>query len=121
MQKPCVIIYGPTITSDAELIQKLNKHVTIIICLEKDQFEALLETNNVDILLFEITTDSIVNLNIIKTIKRKYPHIEVILIDGIGHRNILARAFASGARDAFPISYNRGLLIERILALLRQI
>ncbi|MFQ5865340.1 MAG: hypothetical protein ACE5IW_08950 [bacterium] len=121
MQKPCVIISGPTITLDDELDLELNKYGTTLKCPENDQIEAILETTKVDILLLEITTDSTVDLNIIETINRKFPHIKIILIDAIGNRNILARAFALGAKDAFPISSNRALLLERIQALLRKI
>lgn len=121
MQKPYVIISGPTITSDEELFHELNKYMTTVKCLESSEIETLLATHKVDILLFEITTDSKVDLNIIKNIRNKFSMVEIILIDAIGDRNVLARAFASGARDAFPIAYNRALLLERIQALLRRI
>ncbi|MFQ5770506.1 MAG: hypothetical protein ACE5HX_08225 [bacterium] len=121
MQNHCVIIAGPTITSDEELFHELNKHVTTVKCLENSLIETLLATHKVDILLFEITTDSAVDMNIIKIIRNKFPDIEIILIDGVGNRSVLAQAFALGARDAFPLSYNRALLLERIQALLRQI
>ena len=121
MQNHFVIIAGPTITSDEELFHELNKHVMTVKCLKNSQIETVLATHKVDILLFEITNDSAVEMNIIKIIRNKFPHVEIILIDAIGNRNILARAFASGARDAFPKSYDRALLLERILALLRRI
>lgn len=120
MPNPCVLISGPT-SLDQGLLQELQKHATTLKCLQSSEIDAILESTEVTIVVLEITPDSSVDLDIIKAIKNKLPKIEIILIDGSDDGKIRARAFALGARDAFPKSYNRELLVERIQALLRQI
>ncbi len=119
MPKPCVLLSGPTLALDDPLVQELQKHVTALKCRKHAEIAAILETARVDILLLEITTESTMNLKIIKTIKRNFPHLKIIVVNGNGNRKALARAFASGAKDAFSKSYDRTLLVERIQALLR--
>ena len=121
MPKPGVLISGPTISIDEPFIQELQNHAGILKCRLNNKIAAIFETAEIGVLVLEITADSWSDLNIIKTIKRKFPNIEIILINGNDDQGVLAKAFALGAKDAFPKSYDRELLVERIQALLRQI
>ncbi|MFQ5706634.1 MAG: hypothetical protein ACE5HO_04245 [bacterium] len=121
MPKSCVLISGPTISLDEHLFRELQKHVITLKCGQNNEIVAVLETAEIAILVLEMTSATSADLDIIKTIKSHCQKIEIILIGGNDDRNIIAKAFALGAKDAFPKAFDRSLLVERIQALLRQI
>jgi response regulator RpfG family c-di-GMP phosphodiesterase len=53
-------------------------------------------------------------LKIIKRMKNHVPNIVIILIDGHGNRDVIARVFSYGIQDAFRRPYNRVLMVERV-------
>lgn len=120
MPDSCVLIAGPTLTRDEALSNGLQSAAAILKCRDHSACEAILERAAVEVLLLEIESADDSEVAFIKKIKNKFPEIEIIVIDGNGNRDLIAKAFAMGARDAFPKPYDSALVVERVKALLRQ-
>ena len=48
----------------------------------------------------------------------QFPDTVIIVVDGDQNRDVIAKAFSYGAKDAFRIPYKRALIVERVQALL---
>lgn len=121
MPNPRVLIHGPNISTDATLVKRLGGAVEPLGGLPPRKLEtALRERHNTTILLLEIEDAESFDLPILAMIRREFPEIYIILVDGSGDRKLLAKAFALGIKDAFPKPVKRDLLVERINILLRQ-
>lgn len=122
MKKPTVLISGSTISSDDLLCKEVQSNsVTVIKNSENHLVESIVLKNKIDLILFELDKHSNSEVSIIRRVKNKYPAIEFILINGNGNRNIIANAFAFGAKDFFKKPFNRPLLIEKVKAIIKEI
>ncbi len=115
MPKPCVLIVGPEISSDLALIERLSNEATLLPIRDYTSARGILEQQGVDLLLLELRKEASFDISLVSTAKQIRPQVSIIVINGEG----LADAFARGASDAFPRPYDRELLVERILALVR--
>ena len=95
--------------------------MTLRRCRHNHDIEDILATSKVGVIVFELTQETLEDLLILEAITQKHPELDIILIDGCGDRKVLARAFALGARDAFPAAYKSELLLERIEAIIRRL
>ena len=112
-----ILISGSTVAKDDILSNELQKSGTIFKTTDNSQVETILASQKVDLLLMEIShTHS--EVGIIEDVKKKYPDIKIILINGNGVRDVIAQGFQYGAKDAFRKPYKRDLLVERISALI---
>jgi PleD family two-component response regulator len=68
--------------------------------------------------IIEISEENSAELELIKRIKDQFPDTVIILIDGDDGREVIARAFSYGVKDAFRKPYNYALIVERVQALL---
>lgn len=118
--KQCILISGLTIALDVELVSQLQKIATVLTNLENKKVEAIIAHTQVDLVLLEIEEHNLSEVESIKNVKTLYPDIEIVLVDGEGDRNMMAKAFKYGARDAFRKPYKIGLLLSRIKALLKR-
>ncbi len=119
MKEHCILISGHTIAADAALGDDLAKAAEILKNRDNNQVESIVSEKSVDVLLLEVLSKSASEIEIIKAIKNRHPHTEIILIDGDADRDVIATAFSYGIKDAFRKPYNRGLIVERVYALLR--
>ncbi len=119
MAKYTVVLSGAMVANDEALIEALQAHVTLIRNAHPSQLEAVLDQQAVDLLLLEITTQDTATVEQIGAIKKRVPQLEILLINGNGNRELLARAFALGARDAFRKPYLPALIVERVLGVLK--
>lgn len=79
---------------------------------------SILDNRKVELILFEIVNEHLADIDLIKKLKSKFPGIIILLIDGNGNRNLIAKAFENGAKDAFRKPYRYDLIEERVKALL---
>jgi len=119
MKKNYVLISGPTIAHDEELTRKLQEITKTLRNLDNNRIESILSKRKVDLILLEISKDFASEIEMIGNIKSQFPNMEIILINGNGKVDVLAKAFSYGARDAFRKPYKIDLIVERVGALLK--
>ena len=119
MMKHCILISGSTIALDTKLVTELQKIAAVVTNLDNSNVESFIENTQVDLILLEIFNKKRSEIEMIKTIKNRYPRVEIILINGEGNQDLMAEAFKYGARDAFRKPYKTALIVERVDALLR--
>ena len=115
-----ILVSGSRISSDGELKRKLQKSTSVLINSDNSRIESILDRNDIDIILLEVAVDNGSDLNLIRNIKRRFPNTTIILINGNGNRNVIAKAFDLGANDAFRVPYIRRLIVERVNALIQE-
>jgi len=119
MMKHCILISGSTIALDTKLVTELQKIAAVVTNLDNNNVESFIENTRIDVILFEILNKKLSEIEMIKTIKSRYPRVEIILINGEGNQDLIAKAFKYGARDAFRKPYKIALIVERVNAILR--
>jgi DNA-binding NtrC family response regulator len=77
-----------------------------------------LNNRKIDLILFEVINEYPADIDLIKKIKANFPGIILLLIDGNGNRNLIAKAFENGVKDAFKKPYRYDLIEERVKGLL---
>lgn len=113
MHQRFILISGPSISKDIELISELEKIATVIVIRESSNILQLLKLEYFDLVLYELP-DSKVDL--IRLMKEKSQNIKIIIIDG--DRDAVVQGFRYGATDAFRKPYRGHLLVERVRALM---
>ncbi|MDR4497544.1 MAG: hypothetical protein MRK02_06425 [Candidatus Scalindua sp.] len=121
MERHCVLVSGPTVASDDKLICELQKNVFTLTNTDNNRIESILMERKVDLILIEISHGSDSEVEIIKKIKSLYPGVQIILINGNGDRELIARAYAYGAKDAFRMTYKTPLIVEMVKAIVRKL
>ena len=119
MEKPCALVTGESISKDDVLLNTLQKNIKVISNKDNAQVEAIIKKNKIAIILLEISGNyKPSEINLIKEIKIQLPYCKIILINGNGNREAIARAFSNGANDLFRKPYKTDLIIDRVKALL---
>mgnify|MGYP001088952571 CR=1 FL=1 len=118
MKKHCILVSGSTVAIDEELVDELQKSAKVLKNTDNNQVEAIISERKVDLILFEISKDHFSEVEIIKSVKTRFPNIEILLINGNQDRELTAKAFSYGAKDAFRKPYKSPLIVERVNALL---
>ena len=118
MKKRRVLISGHSLSFDEELYGALQKIVTVLKISDNHWLEALLAYKPVDLVIIEISKENSADLELIKRIKNQFPNTVIILIDGDNSREVIARAFSYGVKDAFRKPYDYALIVERVQSLL---
>lgn len=120
MKKRCILISGHSLSFDEELYVALQKIATVLKISDNHWLESVMTHNPVDLVMIEISEENSAELELIKRIKKQFPNTVIILIDGSEDRDVIARAFSYGVKDAFRKPYNYALIVERVQALLSQ-
>ncbi len=118
MSVPSVLISGPTIANDEDLVRKLQRIALVKLSLQNSRIETILSGKKVDLLLLEVLRENTSDTELIKKIKEGFPSLAIILIDGDTDRDVVARAFKYGVKDAFRKPYMCDLIAERVQAIL---
>ena len=118
MEKKCVLISGPSIAIDPQLGAEIQKSAMVLKNSDNRQILSLLQNRKVELILIEIIDEHISDIDLIQKIKIKFPEIMIVLIDGDGNRNLIAKAFEYGVKDAFRKPYRYDLIEERVKGLL---
>ena len=120
MEKYRILLSGPLVPFDQDLIGVLQQHAQILTNSENRQIEPILQKQKVNLIIFEITKKNNIDVALIKNINNKFSEIPIILIDGNGNTDIIVQAYPFGVKDVFKKPYKRYLVAERSNALLRQ-
>ncbi len=120
MKKRRVLISGHSLSFDEELYAALQKIAAVLKISDNHWLESLMIHNPVDLVIIEILEENSAELELIKRINDQFPNTVIILIDGDENREVIARAFSYGVKDAFRTPYKRDLIVERVKMLLNQ-
>ncbi len=119
MEKPIVLISGSLISRDEQLLSEIKLIAHVYKNAESHKIETILKKTRVDLLLLELLKNNRSGIEIVKKIKKEFPMIQVVLINGNGNRDVIAEGFNDGIKDAFRVPYNRDLIVERINTILK--
>ena len=115
-----MILSGPTIIYNEGLFSELFKIAFTIKNSDNQILPTILSDIECDLVLFELSTGSANEFELIKKIKTRFPDIDIVLLDEIDDCECVAQAFAYDIKDAFRKPYKIDLIIERIRALLQR-
>jgi PleD family two-component response regulator len=118
MNKKCILISGPTIARDPQLGNEIQKNAIVLKISDNREIFPILKNRKVELILLEIINEYLSDIDLIKNIKSKFPEILIVLIDGNGNRNLIAKAFEYGVKDAFKSPLRYDLIEERVRGLL---
>ncbi len=118
MKNRCVLMSGRSLFDDEVLGEALQKIAVVVKSSEKSQIESIMAKKPVDLVIFEISQEHPAEVDLIKRMKKQFPDTIIIVVDGDGDREVIAKAFSYGAKDAFRKPYKRDLMVERVQALL---
>jgi DNA-binding NarL/FixJ family response regulator len=116
-----ICLAGRTVSNNWSLIEPLKKQaqVTVVEPIDLLLRNAVLST--VSVLVLDCTDGGAVGIEALRALKRTYPRLCVVLVNGGLTQNEIAAAFREGARDYFSHHYNTQLLVERVQYLCRQV
>ena len=115
MKSRVILIAGSSIGQDTFLIKSLRHVAKVYYTKNMNRIKAVLNKQDVDIIILEIGTDQADKENIIENLMTSFENLKIILIND--DRDIIAQAFSFGIVDAFRRPFKIDLLIERIIAL----
>lgn len=121
MKVYCVMISGPTITNDCQLVTELQKNSLVVMNSDNSRIESIIRNIKIDLILFEISKKSNSDVVIIGNIKIQFPDIPIIVMNGNGDNEIMIEAFTNGVIDAFKKPYKYHLIVERVNAIFRRL
>ena len=119
MEKPTVLISGPLISHDEQLLSEIKQIACVYKNINNHKIESILKKTKIDLLLLELLRSNRTGIEIVKKIKKEFPMIQVVLINGNGNRDVIAEGFNDGIKDAFRKPYICSLIAERINAILK--
>jgi DNA-binding response OmpR family regulator len=82
--------------------------------------ESFLGEHRVDLLIIEIAEKRDLSDDLIKRLRSRLPRMLILIVNGNGNREVIARAFSDGIVDAFHRPYDPHLIAERAIAILRE-
>ncbi len=112
------MISGPAIASDENLLNSLEQNAEVIRNVDNSEIDSIIRSHKVDLILLEILGSEGSGIELIKTLRRRFPHVAIVVIDGNGDQDKLVKAFNYGVKDAFRKPYKSDLIAERVNAIL---
>jgi DNA-binding NtrC family response regulator len=116
VQNSCVLVSGPLVCKDENLILALKKFATVLTNCNSSKIKSFLNSSNISVIILELANGEPNEVRIIEYIKTQFRNTKIILING--DRDLFVKAFSLGANDAFRKPYRRDLLVQRVIALL---
>lgn len=118
MERHNLLLSGPTISHNKNLIRSLSTYVSVIKNQNYNLIEPQLETYHIDLLVLEISNHEKFDIELINRIRNHYPNIKIIIINGKEDQRFIAKAISFGVNDVYREPCNVPLLVEKVYALL---
>lgn len=118
MLKKTIILFGPGIIRDKELLSELEFIASLRTTADIEQLMSDIDHHEPDILLFEMIAETIQHLPAIKKIRSTHAPVKTLIFSRIEDRAHVATAISYGACEVFHQPYRLDLRVERITALL---
>lgn len=120
MNGPGILVAGGSIPKDTNLVKAISQIAETLTQTDASEVVPMLECNpTIRLVLLEIDRDDF-NAGLLGRLRRAFPHVQVVIIDGSVDQNLLAEAFSLGVKDAFAKPLNLDLLIKRVGVLMRE-
>jgi DNA-binding NarL/FixJ family response regulator len=115
-----VCLVGAGVTNNWSLIEPLKRdhQVTMIERARLLFANSILATASVVVL--DCGEEPRLGLNAVKVLRRVYPDVDVVLVNGALTPSEIAEAFREGVRDYFSHQSSADLVVERVQSLCRQ-
>ncbi len=84
--------------------------------LDSDELFSLIEQDEPHIIMLDIFLPKPIGIEILKNIKKKYPHIKVIILSGNSEEDLITTSFREGASGYLTKSVEKDELLEAIHA-----
>lgn len=115
-----VCLAGAGVTNNWSLIEPLKRHHQVTV-IERPR---MLFTNSIlataSVVVLDCGEEPRLGLNAVKVLRRVYPDVHVVLVNGALTPAEIAEAFREGVRDYFAHQSNADLVVERVQSLCRQ-
>lgn len=115
-----ILLSGPNLSKDKVLKRALQKFANISDNPIQQHILLMLKEQQYHLILFQVSKSDPKSVEVLRTIKKKYPGTVVILVVNNDDLNVIARGLDYGAKDVFKKPYQYELIAERVDALLRQ-
>ena len=119
MQNYHILLSGPSIFCDQELIDTIEEFAAVSTLSDNTQIHKLASNIFYDLILFEIGAGKSSDFDILKMLNTQFPDSIIIIVDGNGDSELLATAISFGVKDVFKKPYKYQLIAERVNALLK--
>jgi DNA-binding NtrC family response regulator len=112
-----ICLAGQAVSNDWPLIHRLKAQhqVTVVERVRLLSRNSILD--KVDVLVLDCSESHGLGLKILPFLKKYFPELCIVLVDGGLTQPQIAAAFRQGARDYFSEPYDLSLLVERVDAL----
>lgn len=108
---------GREVTDDWKLIRRLRADYVVSVLREADEIHRRPLLQSVDLLVLDCSGNAGIAETMPGNLRRCFPHLCLLLVDGGLSQQRIARAFQQGVKDYFAFPYDRRLLVGRIAAL----
>lgn len=120
MERRCVLVCGSSLSLDEALIRELRTAAVVLRTGDTQGIESFLGEHRVDLLIIEVAEKRDLSDDLIKRLRSRLPRMLIMIVNGNGNREVIARAFSDGIVDAFHRPYDPHLIAERAIAILRE-
>ena len=117
--KPRILLHGEQILLNQMFLEMLKKIALVIPMKSVENIQEIFSKQSIDLLVFESMETWEQDLKLLQVLKRNYPNLIIILIDGGESPENVIRCFKMGIDDYFKKPVDTVLLTERIEALLK--
>ncbi|MGH7491706.1 MAG: response regulator [bacterium] len=112
-----ICLAGRLVSSDWLLIQGLKAQHQVTLIEQINVLSQNLVLAQVNVLVLDVSANQRLGLRLLSFIKRRFPKLCIVLVDGGLTQQQVIAAFKKGAQDYFANPYDVRLLVERVQAL----
>lgn len=117
--KPSILLRGEDILLDENLLATLRKIANVLMIQTAGMMNENFNKKTIDLLVFESSENWENDLKELRSLKKNYPEMIIIVINGGDSPDNVIRTFKMGVDDYFKKPVDAALLAERIEALLK--
>lgn len=108
-----ICVAGPAGTASHALLGELTSRYQVSVVAPQQLADAIV-LQKIDLLVLDATGIRATLPWLLRTLRRRHPHLQIVLIDGGLTEHDKADAFTLGVVDYFPAACAVGLLAERL-------
>lgn len=112
-----VCLAGREVSNDWKLIRRLRADYVVSVLRDAEEIHQRPLLQSVDLLVLDCSGNASISETMPGELRRCFPHLCLLLVDGGLSQQQIARAFQQGVKDYFAFPYDKGLLVGRIAAL----
>jgi len=114
-----VCLAGPAVTNNWSLIEPLKRDYQVTVIERPRMLFANSILATASVLVLDCGNEPLWGLRAVKGLRRVYPDVHIVLVNGGLTPTQIADAFREGVRDYFSYQSNADLVVERVQSLCR--